>query len=159
VLERVEPGGGPAQRARDDEPVPRPRARPPRNPLAPAHRRHGDERGLRLREVAPEHGHARLGEALVELEHLGQLGLQRQREADEQPVSVRAERGQVAQVDGRGLVAEIAPRHPVPPEVDALDEDVLRDDHAVREHGALRVEPAGELSALELGQERDLTQL
>ena len=40
--------------------------------------------------------------------------------------------GEVAEVDGGGPEAEVAPRDPVEPEVDALDERVLRDDERRR---------------------------
>jgi hypothetical protein len=43
--------------------------------------------------------------------------------------------------------------------VDALDERVLRDDHAVRQHGPLRALAAGEPAPLELSEEPELSEL
>ena len=60
---------------------------------------------------------------------------------------VGARRGEVAEVDRGGAKAEIAPGDPVEPEVDALDERVLRDDEPAAELRGVVLDPAARARA------------
>ena len=108
------------------------RAGPARDALAAAERGDRDEHRAGGGRVAADDRHTRLGDPLVELDHVGRLRARRQRERDEQRLRRGARGGEVAQVDRGGPKAELAPGDPVEAEVDALDERVLRDDEVRR---------------------------
>jgi hypothetical protein len=74
-------------------------------------------------------------------------------------VGLGAARGEVAEVDGGSSEAEIAPRDPVEPEMDVLDEGVLGDDEALVELGSVVLDPLGKAAPLELGEQAELPQL
>ncbi len=105
------------------------------------------------------HRNTRLVQSLVELyDRLG-LDLRRRAEDDEERLRLRSHRRQVAQVDRRGLVAEVTPRRPLTAKVHPLDEYVLREHAPVAELGAVGVDPLHESLPLELRQEPELTEL
>ena len=159
LAQRMEAGRGAAERAGDDEHVPGQRAGSAGHPLAPADRGDGEDEGRRGRRVAAGDGDARLGKALVEPDDVLDLGLGRKRQADEQGLRLGSHGGEVAEVDRRGLVAEIAERGPLEPEMDALDEHVLREHGAAAQERALGVQATGEPAPLELSEEPELPEL
>ena len=55
-----------------------------------------------------------------------------------------------------GTEAEVAPRDPVEPEVDALDEHVLRDDPPSCKLGGVVLDPLGETATLQLREQPEL---
>ena len=137
-------GAGGAERAGDDERVAGPRASAARNAFRAPERGHAEStisepascrrrRPARPARRCPRRARARrrarspCGSA----------------EGDDQRLRLGAGRGEVAQVDGGGAEAEVAPGEPVEPEVDALDERVLRDDEPVAELGGVVLDPAG----------------
>src|SRR5205823_12020705 len=79
--------------------------------------------------------------------------------ADEQRLRPCARRRQVADVDGGGAVAELAPGKPVEPKVNALDQGVLRDDETWFKLCGVVFDLLGETSALQLGEEPELAEL
>ena len=81
----------------------------------------------------------------------------RQRNADDQRLGVGARRSEVADVHCRGAEAELAPRKPVEPEVDALDERVLRHDERRRPTRRVVLDADDQPAPLELGEEGALT--
>ena len=108
----------------------------------------------------PTIGHARLGEPLVELEHVVELA-SRPAAASVTTSALRlgARGREVAQVDRGGAVAEVAPGDPVEPEVDALDERVLRDDEPAGELRRVVLDPLREAAPLQLGEQAELAEL
>ena len=105
----------------------------------------------------PTTGNARLVQSGVELEHVVELGLRRKGERDEQRLGPCAHRGEIREVDGRRLVAEVAPGGPLEPEVSPLEEQVLRDDEIVAEQRRVVADPRDEAALRELPQEPELT--
>jgi hypothetical protein len=120
---------------------------------------HRQDDAVAGRRVPAEHRHAGLGDPLVELDDVGQLGGAGKAQADDERLRLRSERSQVAEVYGRRLVSQVVPGRPFQPEVDALEERVLADDEVTPEDRALRVQAAREAALLELRQEPELTQL
>jgi hypothetical protein len=78
-------------------------------------------------------------------------------QADQQPHRLGAERGEVAQVHRGRLVAEVAERRPVEPEMDPFGEDVERRNPPVAEERPFRVLARGQTEPFELPQEPELT--
>ena len=78
---------------------------------------------------------------------------------DDQRLRLGAGGGEVAQVDRRRLVAEVAPGRPLEAEVDSLDERVLRDDDAAVEDGRVVPDRLGEPAPGELREEPELTEI
>ena len=66
-----------------------------------------------------------------------------------------AARGEIAEVDGGGAKAEVAPRAEVEAEVHALDERVLRHDEPFDLRGVV-LDALREPAALELGEQAEL---
>jgi hypothetical protein len=159
VLEGVETCGCTAERTGDHEGVSRDGPCAAGNSLAPPHGYDAQCHVFRRNRVAAEHRGAGLVQAFVELRNLLMLDRARKAEAHEQAERLGAHGGQIAQVDGGRLVAEVVPGGPLEPEVDTFDEQVLRDDEAAVEDRSLRVLPRDEPSALELREERELTEL
>src|SRR5262245_9924018 len=116
--------GHDAQRART-------RATAAREAGGAADRSHGKRELQRARGVASHYGHAGLVEPAVELEHVLEQRVLRRGERDEQRLRLGPGGGEVAQVHRRGTKAQLTVRRPVEPEVDVLDERVLRDHDAV----------------------------
>src|SRR5205085_4154672 len=92
-------------------------------------------------------------------EHVLDGRVRGEREADHEPVGRGARGGEVAEVDRRRAPAEVAPRDPIEPEMDALDERILRDDDPARELGRVVFDLAREPAPLELGEEAELAEL
>ena len=157
VLEDVAAGGRAAQRACDDEHVTGTSARTARHALARAKGGHGEEPGRSARGVSPDDRHTRLVQTLVELDHLLDLRIRGRAEADEQSLRLGPHRGEVAQVDRRGLVAEVAEGRPVEAEMDPLGEHVHGRHASSVEDRPLRVLARRQAAPLELPQERELT--
>ena len=107
----------------------------------------------------PANRHARLRQALVELDDLPHLDLPRQRERHEQRLRPGGRRGEVADVDRGGAEPELAPAEPVEPEVDALDERVLGDDEPTGQLGGVVLGPLDQAARLELAQQPELARL
>ena len=148
-----------AERARHDEQVARAGAAAAGNARRAAQRGDGEVEALGGRRVAAEHRHAGLVQAFVELEHVLEPRLGRCAEADDQPLGLGARGGEIAEVDRRGAVAQLAVARPGEPEVHLLDERVLRDDEAAFELGGVVLDPAREAPALELVQQAELAEL
>src|SRR5215208_5711661 len=148
-----------AQRAGDDDRVAGPRAPASRDAGRAADRRHreGELRGSR--GVAADHGHAGLVEAAVELEHVVEQRVLGCGEGDQQGLQLGPGGGEVAQVDGRRTEAQLTGRRPVEPEVDVLDERVLRDHETAGEPARVAVDPPREAPALELLEQAQLADL
>ena len=110
VLEDVAAGGraaqGPVTTSRSPGTAP---ARPGTRSLVP-NAVTDENQAVRRVRVSPDDRDTRLVQPLVELDHLRDLRLRGRAEADEQSLRLGARRGEVAQVDRRGLVAEIARR-------------------------------------------------
>src|SRR5919199_41306 len=71
---------------------------------------------------AADDGHPRLRHALVKLDDVLDGRVSGRRERDHEPLRLGTGGGKVAEVDGGGAPAEVPPRDPVEPEVDAFDE-------------------------------------
>jgi hypothetical protein len=153
-----ERGAGGAERAGDDEQIARYRAAAARNPLGAAERGHAQHELRRADGVAADDRDARLPDPLVQLDDVRDGRLRRRAERDDEAAGVGARGREVAQVDGGGAEAELAPRDPGEPEVDSLDERVLGDDEAVDLRGVVG-DPLGEAAPLELGQQAELADL
>ena len=123
--------------------------------LGAADRGDAEDEQIRARRVAADDRHARLGDSLVEVEDVVEARVAARAERDDQAVGLRARRGEIAEVDGGGPKAEVAPRDPVEAEVDALDERVLRHDGAGDLRGVV-LDPVHEAAALELGEQAEL---
>ncbi len=82
-----------------------------------------------------------------------------QAEADDEAVGHGPGRREVAEVNGGGAEAEVAPGDPVEPEVDILDERVLCDDAAVVELGGVVLDPLHEPAPLELREQAELAEV
>ena len=108
-LQHPETGCRPAQRPGHDERIAGAGTASAGYPPAPAERGHAQVEHGPGAGVPADQGHARLVQALVELEHVVRFRLARCRQRDEQRVGLGGHCGQVAQVHGRGLVAEITP--------------------------------------------------
>src|SRR5207249_6033598 len=80
-------------------------------------------------------------------------------ERHEECLGLRAEGGQVAEVDRGRLVPELAVGRPVEPEVDALEERVLGDHEVASETRGVVLDSPREAAALELGEEPELPEL
>ena len=154
----AERDSGGAERPGQDDDVPGLRARAARHAVRAAERGHGQDDAVGARRVAAAHRHAALVQAGVELEHVLELGLRREPERDEESERIGSRGGEVADVDGRGPRAELAPAQEVEAEVDALDEHVLRDDEAVDDRGVV-LDPLREPPPLELGEQPELADL
>ena len=150
---------GGSQRARDDEQLAGPRARSAGDALRAADRGDGEEDRVRPGRVAAHDGDAGLVHAGVELQQVVELGLGGRSQGHEQRFRLGARGCEVAEVDRRGLEAELAPRRPVEPEVDALDERVLGDDDSVGEARRVVLDSSREAAALELREQAGLAEL
>ena len=93
------------------------------------------------------------------LDDIFDLHVARSGERDEEALGVCSRGGEVAEVDRRRAPAEVAPRDPVEPKVDALDERVLRDDHACAERCGVVLDPLRKTATLELGEQSELARL
>ena len=158
-LERPETGCGAAQRPGHDERVAGTGAASTGYPPAPAKRSHAQGEHGPGAGVPADQRNARLVQTLVELEDVVRFRLARRRQRDEQSLRLGGHRGQIAQVYGSRLVAEIAPGRPFASEVDALHQHVLRGNAAVGENRPVVSDPLCQTSPLELPQEPELTQL
>ncbi len=123
-----------------------------------AERGHAEHDPLRPARVSACDRHSGLVQALVQGEHVVDLGLRRDGERDDEGLGLGSRRGEVAEVDGGRAVPEVAPVEEVEPEVDVLDERVLRDDE-LSELRRVVLDALRQAAALELGQQADLTEL
>src|SRR5512133_3863432 len=110
-----------AERAGHDEEVARSRAGAAGHPLRATERGHRKEEPLRAGRVAAQDRHTRLVEALVELDDVVERGPRWRAEADDQALGLCARGGQVAEVDGRRAVAEVAVARPLQADVHLVD--------------------------------------
>jgi hypothetical protein len=141
-----------AERAGDDEYVAGLRAAAARHALRAAERRHAEDQPVGSGRVAADHRDAGLGEALVQLENVVQLGIARCRERHDEAVRRGSAGGEIAEIDGCGPEAEVAPGDPAEAKVHTLDERVLRDHAAARELGGVVPDPPGKTTPRELGE-------
>src|SRR5947208_14669777 len=154
----TEGGTGRTQRARDDEQVPWPRPGPAGDSCRAADRRDAQNDLRGRRRIAAEDRDTRLSHAGVQLEDVGDLGVARRRERDDEANGAGSRGREVAEIHRGRTPAEVAPRDPVKTEVDALDEGVLRDDETVHLGGVVLDSPR-EPALLELGQQPELDEL
>ena len=154
----AEGGAAPAERAGDDERVAAPCAVSSRHALAAAGRGDRDRDGGGGGCVAADDRDAGLRDPPVELEHVIDLRVGRQRQRDEQRLRLGARRREIAEVDGGGAEAELAPTDPVEPEVDVLDQGVLGE-HEPGDDRRVVLGPDDQPASLELREERKLTRL
>ena len=152
-----ERGPGGAERPADDDEVARARAGASGNARRPPERSHGEEDELCPRRVAAAHGNARLGETLVQLEHIRDTGGARQAERDDERERLCAGCGQVAEIHRGGAETELAPREQVQTEVHPLDERVLGDDETAHLRRVV-LDPLREAATLELRQQAELAE-
>ena len=159
LLEEQVTRGRRPERAGHDENVSRAGAPSTGHPLGSSEGCDAEVDPIRRCHVAPEHCDARLRNARVELENVLHGGVGRDTQTHEEPIRLGARGGEIAQVHGRGLVAEVAPRRPVEPEVNTLEERVLRGDEAAREPSRVVLDVMRETPSLQLGQETEFAQL
>ena len=159
VALRTERGPGRSKRTGHDNRVARDGSSPAGHPLGTAERGHAQHQQLGGGRIAADHWDACLGEALIQLDYVGDGRIGSHREADDQALRLRSRGGEIAEVDRRGAEAEVAPRDPVEPEVHALDERVLRDDPAAGKLRRVVLDPPDEPAALELREQPELTQV
>ena len=152
-------GAGRAERTGDDEFVTRTGAGSAGHTLGPANGCDAQRELPRVGRVAADHGHAGFRNALVERDDVVDARRARRRQRDDQPLRLRARRREVTEIHRRGTETEIAPRDPVEPEVDALDERVLRDHEAAVELCRVVLDPACKTAAFELGEKPELAEL
>ena len=149
-----------AERSGHDQLVAGDRPGSARNPVRVPDRRDAEHDAACPRGIAADDGHPGLRDPLVELDDIFDLHVARCGERDEQALGVCSRRGEVAEVDRRRAPPEVAPRDPVEPKVDVLDERVLRDDHAcVAELRGVVLDPLREATALEFGEQAELARL
>jgi hypothetical protein len=129
------------------------------NALCATDRSHAEIDAVRGGCVTAEHRDAGLRDPSVELDHIVELGLSWQPDADDQTFRLGAARSKVAEVDGGGAEAELAPGDPVEAKVDGLDERVLRNDPAISELRCVVLDSLRQPAALELGEQAKLPQL
>src|ERR671936_2170663 len=156
---RAKGGASCAERPRHDEPVAGARAAAAWDTFRAAEGGDGQRHALRSGRIAADDGHLRLRDPLVELEHVLDGRQRRHCEADDEGGGRGSGRREVAEVDRGRAPAKIAPGDPAEPEVDVLDERVLRHDEAAFELGGVVLDPAREPAALELGDETQLPEL
>ena len=159
VASRAEGRSGGAERPCDDQQVSRPRARPPGHAFAPTEGGDRDHDRLRRGRVAAQDRDTRFGEPFVEVDHVGQSRRSRNGERDQERVRLRARGREVAEVDRRGAKTEAAPVDPVEPEVDVLDEGVLRHDEPVSEERRIVLDAGDQAAGLEVREQAELTDL
>ena len=147
-------GSGRSERAGDDEPLSRAGTAATRYPGGVPESCHRQHEALCAGRIAASNRHLRLGQAFVDLEHVFELNVRRRSESDDQSLGRRARGGQVAQVDGCRPPAEVAPRQPVEPEVNTLNERVLGDDQPPCELRRIVLDSLDEPPSLELGKDR-----
>jgi thioredoxin 1 len=147
------------ERSGHDQLISRTRIRPARHARGAADRRDAQQQPVRLRRIPAEHRNVRLGDPLVELEDVPNLRLGRSAQSDEQPFGIGTRGSEIAEVHSRRAPAEIAPGEPVEPEVDALDEGVLRCDHAAVELSCIVIASAGEPATFQFGEQAELAKL
>ena len=121
-------------------------------------RRHAEQHALGSARVSARDRHSRLVQALVQGQDVVELRLRGEGECDDERLGLGSRRGEVAEVDGRRPVAQLAPAEEVEPEVDVLDERVLRDDELTNLRRVV-LDALGEAAPLELGQQAYLTEL
>ncbi len=149
---------GAAERPGDDEHVARTRAAAARHALRPAERGDREKDAVGARRVAADDRHARLRQALVELDHLLDGGVLPEPRGHQERLGLRAGGRQVADVDRGGPEAELAPADPVQVEVDALDESVLGHHGSSHDRGVV-LDPVRQAQPLELREEPELADL
>src|SRR3954469_1288273 len=148
-----------AERAGDDESVARPGARAARHALRAAERGDREHEPLGAGRVAADDGHPRLGDPLVELEHVVDVSPLRRGERDAQRLGPGARRGEVRDVDRGGAEAEVPRGDPVEAEVHALNERVLRGDEPAAERGRVVADADREPALLEQAEQPELADL
>jgi hypothetical protein len=158
-FEAEEAGGGRAERARDDQHIAGPCSGPPGHALRPADASHAQIEALCSRCVSSDNRDSWLVQPVVEFEDPLELGRRRSAKRHREPQRGRTGGGEIAEVDGCGLVAEVVPGRPVEPKVDILDQRILGDDDTVLELGCVVLDSDRKPSPLELGQEAELAQL
>ena len=121
-------------------------------------RRHAEQYALGASRVSPRDRNSRLVQALVQGQDVVELRLRGECERDDERLRLGSRRGEVAEVDGRRPVAQLAPAEEVETEVDVLDERVLRDDE-LTDLRRVVLDALGEPAAFELGQQAYLTEL
>ena len=160
AYDRLAEGGACAPEwAGDDQQIARQRPAPARHAVAPAERGDAQHDRLGRGQVTADDRHARLGDPLVELDHVGHACRRRHGERDHERLGLGARCGEVAEARGGGAPAELAPADPVEPEVDVLDDRVLRDDQPAGELGGVVPDIDDQTAILELGQQAELTEL
>jgi hypothetical protein len=159
VLQSVEPSRSRPERAGDDQLVAGASSGTAGDALALAQRGDCYSGHRRRGAIAGDNRNARLVQAGVELQHDAVVRLGGQGDRDDQTLGLGAHRGEIAQIDRRGLVAELSPLRQVDRKVDAGYKHVLGDDTPVWKDGAFRVETGDEATPLELREEPALTEL
>ncbi len=114
--------------------------------------------GLDLGHETGDDRHARLRQALVELDHLLDGGVLPEPCGHQERLGLRAGGRQVTDVDRGGPEAELAPADPVQVEVDALDEGVLGQHGSSHDRGVV-LDPVRQAEPLELREEPELADL
>jgi hypothetical protein len=159
LLERMKAGSRAAEGPCDDQLVSRSRAGAAGDAFASAQSGHRDRCALRGHRVTARDRNTRLVDALVERSNRLDFGVGGKTEPDKQPDGVGTHRRQIAQVDGRRLVTEVAPGRPLEAKMDPFDEEVLTRNEPGIEKRSLRVETRNQPAQLELPQEPELTEL
>jgi hypothetical protein len=146
-----------AQRPADDEHVARPSACAARDAVAVPECRHRDDDLAGGGRVAAHDRDTGLGDPLVERDDIGGPGARRRCKRHEQRLRCCTRSGEVAEVDGRGAEAKLAPGDPVEAKVHALDERVLRYDEVGAEERRIVLDADDQPTTLELREEPELT--
>lgn len=123
----------PTHSPRNDQDIPDLRAPTPRDPFGSTDCRDRDRQDGAGVRVATDDGDTRLVQSLIHGNHVLNEKLGRHDEADEHSLGLGTHRSKIAEINRGRFVAKVVPRGPLRPEVNAVDQRVLRDDDPVAE--------------------------